>query len=281
MTASQWSALPAEMPVPTRFDSALYFWLASRAATVEPRTLRTDQELLRLIPRAYLTRELATIGPGELTGILASLQSRGLAELSIRRHRASLSAFFAWCARTGLQVKTAELPEPEPAPVTSAVVCPFTAQELESAWEEWSEFSPVLADVMLILARTGLRWSEARALAVCDVVDDGLAVEKAASEGGRTRDLSGSQRRWVPLIPRIRPIVDRLVAGRDGDEFLLTTALGSQLHRTAVLRRLSWERTGRGRRLNDLRHTAARLWLEEGVEPAVVRDWMGPTRLAA
>ncbi len=117
MTASHWSVLSADPAVPTRFDSALYFWLANRAGTVEPRTFRTDQELLRLIPPAYLTRELSTIGPCELAEILAGLH--GLGEPAVRRRRASLSAFFAWCARVGLQVKTAAQPAPEPAVAAS------------------------------------------------------------------------------------------------------------------------------------------------------------------
>lgn len=114
MTATQWSALPTDPAIPTRFDAALYLWLANRAATVEPRTLGSDQELLHLIPQSYLTRELATIGPCELAEILAGLRSQDLDELSRRRHRASLSAFFRWCARIGLQVRTATQPEPAP-----------------------------------------------------------------------------------------------------------------------------------------------------------------------
>lgn len=111
MTATHWTALPADPAVPARFDSALYLWLANRAATVEPRTLHTDQELLSLIPGAYLTRDLCTIGPSDVAEILAGLRSQDLDELSERRHRTSLSAFFRWCARIGLQVKTATQPE--------------------------------------------------------------------------------------------------------------------------------------------------------------------------
>lgn len=281
MTATQWSALPTDLSAPSRLDSALHYWLANRAGKVEPRTLRADQDLLRLIPRAYLVRDLSGIGACDVANILAGLRARGLSELSIRRHRASLSAFFAWCARTGLEVATPALPEAEPAAAPTFAIRPFDAAELESAWKEWSEFSPVLADVMLILARTGLRWSEARALTVADVEGAYLLVSRAVSEGGRTRRLPAAQLRRVPLVPRIRPIVERLVAGRDPDELLLTTGLGCQLHRTAVLRRLNWEQTGRGRRLNDLRHTAAQLWLAEGTEPATIRDWMGSTLLIA
>ena len=164
--------------------------------------------------------------------------------------------------------------------VPGQTVRPFSATELESAWSEWSGYSPILGDVMLVLARTGLRWSEARVVTVADAEADRLLVDKAASETGSLRRLSGCQVRVVPLALRVRPVVRRLVAGRDGEELLFTTSLGSPLERRAVLRRLNWTETGHGRRLNDLRQTAAALWLAEGVAPSTVREWMGPTRLA-
>ena len=58
-------------------------------------------------------------------------------------------------------------------------------------------------------------------------------------------------------------------------DLLLTTDRGSQLHRSAVLRTLQWSTTGRGRRIHDLRHTAACLWLARGVDPGTVQAWMG------
>jgi integrase len=158
---------------------------------------------------------------------------------------------------------------------------PFTAVELECAWAEWSGYSPVLADVMLMLARTGLRWGEARAVTVADVGGEGLIVDKSAGEGRAAHPLPCSLARIVPLAPRVRPLVRRLAVGRDADELLFTTSLGAPLRRAAVLRRLHWEETGRGRNLDDLRHTAASLWLAEGVAPSVVRDWLGTARLAA
>nr|WP_300144812.1 site-specific integrase [Propionicimonas sp.] len=158
---------------------------------------------------------------------------------------------------------------------------PFTALELECAWSEWSGYSPVLADVMFMLARTGLRWGEARAVTVADVGGEGIIVDKSAGEGCAAHRLPGSLARIVPLVPRVRPLVRRLAVSRDADELLFTTSLGAPLRRAAVLRRLHWDETGHGRSLHDLRHTAASLWLAEGVEPSVVRDWLGTARPAA
>ncbi len=159
-------------------------------------------------------------------------------------------------------------------------VHPFTAEELEAAWSEWSGYSPVFADVLLVLARTGLRWSEARAVTVGDTDPELIVVDKAASEGSALRRLPAGQIRLVPVAARVRPVVRQLMAGRDDDELLFTDSVGSQLNRGPVLRRLNWPETGRGRRLPDLRHTAAYLWLAEGVEPGAVRAWMGATLLA-
>lgn len=159
--------------------------------------------------------------------------------------------------------------------VTPAKIHPFTADELEAAWSEWSGYSLVLADVMLVLARTGLRWSEARAVTAADADAERITVSRSAREGRTARSYTAVRVRVVPVAPRVRPIVQRLLAGRDGEELLLATSLGEPLRRAPVLRRLNWPETGRGRRLQDLRHTAASLWLAEGAAPADVRDWLG------
>ncbi|WP_285105524.1 hypothetical protein [Promicromonospora sp. MEB111] len=42
-----------------------------------------------------------------------------------------------------------------------------------------------------------------------------------------------------------------------------------------MLRALDWEKTSQGRRLHDLRHTAACLWLAHCVDLATVQAWCG------
>lgn len=279
--------LPASVPSldadprTSRLDALLHCWLAYRACTVAPKTLRADQDLLRLIPAAFLARDPHSITSADVEGIVVSLRSRDLSELSVRRHRASLSQFFAWCVRTGILSTSPVTRTVAPStPVGPTEIRPFGEDELESAWHEWRDHDEVLANVMLVLARTGVRWGEARVLGVADVHGTELIVDKTASEGVAPRALPPSQRRRVPVVPRLRGIVTQLAADRDPDDLLLTTSRGAQLHRSAVMRSLAWAETGRGRRLHDLRHTAAHLWLEAGVDPATVRHWMGPTRLA-
>ncbi len=52
------------------------------------------------------------------------------------------------------------------------------------------------------------------------------------------------------------------------------------LHATAVKRTLDWSVVARGRRIRDLRHTAACLWLARGVDPSTVQAWMGHASIA-
>lgn len=287
MSVPHWAASPAAIDHwPARLDAMLHYWLAGRTCTVAAKTLRTDQDLLRLIPANYLARDPHTITDDDLDVIGDHLRSRGLSELSVRRHLASLSQFFAWMRRLGVASAGPGLASlgtrPAP-PANPAAARPLNSEELDQAWGDWAQRDPHLADVMLVLARTGLRWSEARVLQVGDYVSSqpALLVNKAASEGTVTRALAPERVRQVPLVDKVAPILARMATRRDVGDLLLTTKRGCQLHRTAVLRGLDWTRSGRGRRLHDLRHTAAHLWLAEGIPPAKVEAWMGHTLLAA
>jgi integrase len=84
----------------------------------------------------------------------------------------------------------------------------------------------------------------------------------------------------VPLANRVLAIVRELADGKGPGDLLLTTSHGAALHRSAVLRPLAWSTTGGGRRLHDLRHTAACLWLARGVDPGTVQAWCGHESIA-
>jgi len=82
------------------------------------------------------------------------------------------------------------------------------------------------------------------------------------------------------VADRVLPIVRSLAAGRDADDRLCVTSSGHQLHASAFKRTLAWATTGQGRRIHDLRHTAACLWLAHGVDPGTVQAWMGHASIA-
>jgi integrase len=105
-------------------------------------------------------------------------------------------------------------------------------------------------------------------------------VQQAEPEGVRLKGTKSGRSRRVPVADRVLPIVRSLATGRDADDRLCVTSSGHQLHASAFKRTLSWATTGQGRRIHDLRHTAATLWLARGVDPVTVQAWMGHASIA-
>ncbi len=160
---------------------------------------------------------------------------------------------------------------------------PFAEDELELVWERWAARNRRLADIMLLLGWTGLRWAEARAVRVGDVMQvptPGLVVSRSSPEGVGVKSTKGRRSRLVPLANRVLEIVAELSQDKASTDLLCTTDSGSSLHRSAVLRTLAWEETAAGRRVHDLRHTAACLWLARGADPGTVQAWLGHESIA-
>jgi integrase len=108
----------------------------------------------------------------------------------------------------------------------------------------------------------------------------GLVVRRAAPEGVGVKSTTGRRSRPVPLANRVLPLVLAMTEGKEPGDLLFTTQRGAQLHRTSVLRAVDWRTTGQGRRIHDLRHTAACLWLARSVDPGTVQAWMGHESIA-
>ncbi|MEI7055762.1 tyrosine-type recombinase/integrase [Nocardioides sp. CCNWLW239] len=98
--------------------------------------------------------------------------------------------------------------------------------------------------------------------------------------GSRDQVHQGRRSRRVPLANRVLPLVQQMTTGKKANDLLFTTDTGATLHRGAVTRTLKWEQTGQGRRLHDLRHTAACPWLARGVDVGTVKEWMGHESIA-
>lgn len=259
-------------------------WLAIREFTVAAKTCRTDQALQRLVPTSMQAMQVSAVSEREVARSFETLIQSGLSERSVVRYRASLSSFFAWCVREKIIVRNpvtgTKVPRSSEEPTEMR---PWTEAELEAAYAQWHEHDPHLADVLLVLGWTGMRWGEARAVLVEDVVEvptAGLLVRRSHTEGGAVKATKGRRGRRVPVADRILPIIRRLIVSKEPTDLLLTTVGGARLHRTAVLRTVKWDRTGGGRRIHDLRHTAACLWLARGVDPGTVQAWMGHESIA-
>ena len=277
-------ALTAGPSGATRDTTRTTRWLEIRRTTVAVKTWQTDRELLRLVPTSLQALQVSAVSGREVARSFESLLSRGLGHTSVVRYRASLSVFFAWCVREKLiatnPVTAVRVPKSSAPPVE---LHPFTEDELEAVYDAWALRDPRLADVMLVLGWTGLRWAEARELRVGDFVEvpsPALLVRRSAPEGVGVKATKSGRSRRVPVANRVLPIIKRFTLGKGPDDLLLTTYMGAQLHRNAVARTLDWKTTAQGRRIHDLRHTAACLWLARGVDPGTVQAWMGHESIA-
>lgn len=259
-------------------------WLEVRRTTVAKKTYVADSSLKRLVPTSVQALQVSAVSGREVARSFETLLSRDLTEASVVRYRASLSSFFAWCVREKLiasnPVTSVKVPRTSEEVVEMA---PFTEAELESAHVRWAAKDERLADILLVMGWVGPRWGEGRAFIVGDfmqVPTPGLLVRRSAPEGVGVKATKGRRSRRVPVADRVLPIVQKLAKDKGPNDLLFTTNRGSRLHRSAVLRALDWEKTGHGRRLHDLRHTAACLWLARGVDPGTVQAWMGHESIA-
>ncbi len=259
-------------------------WLAERRYSASPKTYVADAALPRLVPTALAALSIGSVTDREITRALLALSSQGLAESSVRRFRASLSAFFAWAVRERMiahnPVTTTRVPK---ASVPRVEMFPLNEAELELVFTRAAERNNRLADLLLVAAWTGLRWSELRAIRVRDFVEvplPMLVVQRAEPEGVPTKGTKSGRTRRMPLADRVLPVVRSLVADREGDDLLFVTDSGHQLHASAFKRTLDWSTLAQGRRIHDLRHTAACLWLARGVDPVTVQAWMGHASIA-
>ncbi|CEI30848.1 site-specific integrase [Propionibacterium freudenreichii] len=153
---------------------------------------------------------------------------------------------------------------------------PFTRAELEVAWVQWSALDPRRADTVLVLAHTALRWDEARALTVDDLVPHAHQIIVRAHCPGRVRrPLAPALHRRVPVSLRIRQALRRLASTPGPRGLVFTDPDGAPLRRATVRRVLDWYHTAPGHGLADLPATAAQLWADDGTPRAVVAEWSG------
>ena len=122
-----------------------------------------------------------------------------------------------------------------------------------------------------------------RGLAVlcCGVEVAGTGWSTAPSQRAcGSRPPSPTDRAGVPIADRVLPLIRACADGRGPDERLFVTESGHRLHATALKRTLAWSTVAEGRRIHDLRHTAACLWLARGVDVVTVQAWMGHASVA-
>lgn len=259
-------------------------WLEEREDAVSRKTYVSDKAVLRLTPPALAALQVGAVSDREVSRALLALIKSGLAESSVKRYRASLSAFFAWAVRErliiGNPVTRTRVPKGKG---TRGEIRPFAEDELESFHAAAAGKDRRLADILLAAAWTGLRWSELREVRVRDFVRvpmPVLLISRAAPEGVGAKMTKSGKNRRVPVADRVLPLLLACTDGKGPDDLLFTTKTGHRLHATAVKRTIAWSSVAPGRRIHDLRHTAACLWLAKGVDPVTVQAWLGHASIA-
>jgi len=143
---------------------------------------------------------------------------------------------------------------------------------------------PVRSVLVLTLAYTGLRWSEAIGLRVRDVnpLRRRLHVRRVQVELDgifHEGEPKNWERRSVPFPAFLRPALEQLCEGLGPNDHVFVDEDGNHLRQPNVAK--SWFLAGQARagieRLtpHDLRHTAASLAISEGANPKAVQAMLG------
>jgi integrase len=262
--------------------AALDSWMLSRAGTVASSTFRADANRLRYVPDALARRPLGSIRPADIQNVLNDLSKRGLSPNTISRVRSMFGAFFAWARLESIVASDPVRGTVVPKGLgtsEAAEVYPFTLTELREVAASAVERSPSQGQVVLILGLTGLRWGELCALRARDVVSvphPALRVTRSGPDGHEIRSRTkGGRARSIPLAAELVPVVAAWAAGKAPDDLLFTTDEGHRLNNSNWRRIVGWSKVCRGRRIHDLRHTAATLWLTNGLDIKTVQQWLG------
>jgi integrase len=144
------------------------------------------------------------------------------------------------------------------------------------------------ADVVRVLAFTGLRWGELAGLRVggrVRVPGEGLRLQRSVMS---SRDkgvlfvdtLKNNRSRTVPLVLDLVPVVEKWSEGKSTEDWLFPAPNGGPLGEPNWKRSVGWAKAigkiGRPTlRVHDLRHTCASLWLGAGADPKVVQRMLG------
>ncbi|ACZ22773.1 site-specific recombinase XerD [Sanguibacter keddieii DSM 10542] len=255
-------------------------YLATRPGIVSSKTLLTEHLLLGKVTPALGRLPVSAVTREDVQTDLG-VQALGLATSSVKRYRGILSALFTYSVARRLRetnpVSGTKLPSGAEGHERTEMA-PYTLEELREVAAACMEQSPD-GDITLFLGLTGLRWGEMAALRVKDVLEvprRAIRVSRSAPTGHAIRETTkGGRDRFVPLVEDVWQIVARRMVGRAPDDLLFVNPSGRIWGGWNWKCGVSWAQHARGRRVHDLRHTAATLWLSSGVPPKTVQAWLG------
>lgn len=254
-------------------------FLHHRESAVAPSTLERDRTIVEHWPQWFRGYRVADVTPAVIARLIdVTPGSPGT------KQRALITSGALWAWLVSMNVV-------ERSPVRGVKVAgakaigssiePFSWTEVEAMAAQIPKDRTCYADAILVLAYTGLRWGELRALTPADIVrgDSGepiaIRVRHSASDGFPEKAPKSGRVRKVPLMQRPAEIIAERMRGKRQNEPIFTAPRGGALNKANMRRSVRWEEISGGRRLHDLRHTAACMWLRKGVDIATVSSWLG------
>ena len=254
-------------------------WLAAQTG-LKPSTIYRYRSLLRsqILPRWGRYR-LCDVSHADVAAWVAQMSAGGLAPATVRQAHRVLALVLT------LAVRDSRIPrnpaEGVPLPRARRAEPRFlTRDQVERLAEEAGDY----ADVVRLLAYTGLRFGEMAALRVrrIDFLRRRLVVAESATEVGGVVEFGSPkthQHRTVPIPAVLLESLSRRCAGKRADDLVLTSPDGSVL-RSGNFRRRFFDPAATAAGLedltpHDLRHTAASLLIASGANVKAVQRMLG------
>lgn len=225
---------------------------------------------------------LRSIRPETVEGFKADLRANGAGEVSIRKTLALLQTILNRAALYGRIAANPVTPVKKPAAARARTVNAISPAEVEKVRAQLTGADAVLVSV---LGYAGLRPGEARALTWADVKAKTLHVHDGTNPDGTLKPTKTEQSRSVRMVKAVKADLAawRKASGDPADAALVFPRADGKPWTETDFR--NWrrrrfapavERAGVNlSRPYDLRHSAASLWLHEGIGPIQVAAWLG------
>lgn len=251
---------------------------------LEKRTWNTYRALwsAHVLTRDIGYAPLRSITPEVIEGLRDDLRAAGVGEQSIRKTLALMQTIMERAVRHGKIASNPVKAVKKPKAGRAKPARPISPESVEALRGNLSGGHAVFVSV---LAYAGLRPGEARALRWGDIGQRTIRVEEAADPDGSRKPTKTSKPRSVRLLA---PLADdlaawRAAAGHPADAALVFPradggAWTEDDYRNFARRPFKRAAGAAGVDIGspyDLRHSAASLWLHEGINSVQVAAWMG------
>lgn len=259
----------------TTVAAALAEFLSDREGRVAASTVATDRRFLNALPVSVSRSPVGELTHAEVERYVHRLRvSAG----TKRRALISLSAFFGWAVRRGFRIDN-------PA---KGVKVAGEAPNHAATMATWDDVEMIAAQIndpayrlyVRVMAYTGLRPGEMRALRVGDVSGGRLRVLRSHPEGHPEKDVKNHQARFVPVASAVRGDLEQHMSERSPRERVFKAPGGGLIASRNLRRDVHWSVIAPELRLYDLRHVAVSEWVRAGVPLATVRTWAGHSSLS-